>query len=136
MGSLCCLQQSMLPTGAFAMFGIGPTGLSKAARRAPQPQPPENRPEIEPGSPLTRCVFQQSIVRSIIWQCVSRGWGMDRPTDSHPALDPTPTTIKTLFALTLRWVCGRSEDVQAEHPGQVRGHKLATDAVAREIQPR
>jgi hypothetical protein len=35
MGLLCCLQQAMLPTGAFAMFGIGPTGLSKAARRAP-----------------------------------------------------------------------------------------------------
>src|SRR6185312_17240518 len=34
-GSLCFLQQSMLTTGAFAMFGIGPTGLSKAARRAP-----------------------------------------------------------------------------------------------------
>jgi len=30
---------------------------------------------IEPGSPLTRCVFQQSIVRSIIWQYVSRGLG-------------------------------------------------------------
>jgi len=25
----------MLPTGAFAMVGIGPTGLSKTARRAP-----------------------------------------------------------------------------------------------------
>src|ERR1700754_1856944 len=28
MGSLSCLQQAMLPTWAFAMFGIGPTGLS------------------------------------------------------------------------------------------------------------
>jgi hypothetical protein len=37
---MCCLQQAMLPTGAFAMFGIGPTGLSKTARRAPKPQPP------------------------------------------------------------------------------------------------
>ena len=34
-GLAVLLQQAMLPTGAFAMVGIGPTGLSKTARRAP-----------------------------------------------------------------------------------------------------
>jgi hypothetical protein len=31
----CGLPEAMLPTGAFAMFGFGPIGLSKIARRAP-----------------------------------------------------------------------------------------------------
>ena len=61
------------------------------ADRSVQGRPPgapapasQNRPEIEPGSPLTRCVFQQSIVRSIIWERVSRGWEWIDPRIATP----------------------------------------------------
>jgi hypothetical protein len=48
---------------AFAMFGIGPTGLSKTARRAPQPQPPlsiPGRANLSISVDLSACLGRRS----------------------------------------------------------------------------
>ena len=115
------------------MFGIGPTGLSKAAGR-----PSLSLPRTDQRSGIAahevRLPTEHSEI-DYLAVCIERPGKCGGPRIATRVRSDT-NDDQTLFAVSLRWVCGRREDVQAEHPGQVRGHKLATDAVAREIQPR